>query len=222
MSESVGNEPRYRPGRGGYDPEAAELAAHARCTFRQRVVLVLVLLAAASALVAVGLTMPEAWWVHGAADLTLVVYLVNLRRQVRLEQQIRARRGARLAAGRGERGTPEQCSTPEQRGGPDQSRVLDRRRGPQQCRDPAWGADLDPAAQTSGETVAGVDPETDDGDAPPDQLDPADRPALPTLRPVPLPPQPAGTERLELDDEDPELHHLDHHEHWGYRRAAGQ
>ena len=49
------------------------------------------------------------------------------------------------------------------------------------------------------------------------------RSALPLLATAPLPPHPAGTEPLELDDEDPELHYLDsYQEQWGYRRAAGQ
>src|SRR5829696_1125191 len=45
MSEPMGGEAdrRYRPGRGGFDPEAAELAARARYGFRQRVVLGLLL-----------------------------------------------------------------------------------------------------------------------------------------------------------------------------------
>ncbi|MBO0878696.1 MAG: hypothetical protein J2P19_35500, partial [Pseudonocardia sp.] len=92
--------PRYRQGRGGFDPEAAALAAQARYAFRQRMVLALVLLAVASALVAGGLRLPQGWLVHAGLDLILVGYLVYLRRQVRMEQAIRARRTARLAGNR--------------------------------------------------------------------------------------------------------------------------
>jgi hypothetical protein len=91
--------PRYRPGRGGYDPEAAALAARARYAFRQRVVLALLVTAVVSAVVA-ALAVPGAWWLHGGADLALVAYLVYLRRQVRLEQAIRDRRAARMAGTR--------------------------------------------------------------------------------------------------------------------------
>jgi hypothetical protein len=82
---------RYRPGRGGFDPHAAELAARARYAFRQRVVLCLLLAALASGLFA-GFALPMAWWAHGGIDLVLVSYLGYLRRQVRIEQEIRQRR----------------------------------------------------------------------------------------------------------------------------------
>ncbi|MET0189401.1 MAG: gephyrin-like molybdotransferase receptor GlpR, partial [Pseudonocardia sediminis] len=52
---------RYRPGRGGFDPEAAAVAAHAKYAFRQRVVLgllVLLLASGAAALLVSGLF----WW----------------------------------------------------------------------------------------------------------------------------------------------------------------
>jgi hypothetical protein len=91
--------PRYRRGRGGFDPEAAALAARARFAFRQRVVLAMLVLAAGTALVA-GLLLPWVWWAHGAVDAALVGYLVYLRRQVRLEESIRRRRAARMAGTR--------------------------------------------------------------------------------------------------------------------------
>lgn len=87
---------RYRPGRGGFDPEAAELAARARYAFRQRVVLTLLLTALASGLLA-GFAIPVLWWGHAAMDLLLVGYLAYLRRQVRIELEIRQRRAARAA-----------------------------------------------------------------------------------------------------------------------------
>lgn len=225
---------RYRAGRGGYDPEAAELAAQVRYTFRQRVVLTLVLLAAAGAAVAVGLKVPEAWWVHGGAVLTLVLYLVNLRRQVRSEQQIQARRAARYA---GNRRTPDRASTGRaptaaSRGASaGRGRVIERggrssRRERAVAVEPAPEAEveadeLDELSAHLRDTPAEVAPEPVAEPAEP--AEPAGTSALPLLEPVPWPAQPAGTHRLELDDEDPELHYLDNpDEPWGYRRAAGQ
>ena len=85
----------YRPGRGGYDPEAAAASARAKYAFRQRAVLLLLVLAVLSALFA-GLVMPIVWWGHGAVDLLLVGYLGYLRRQVRIEAEVRERRQARM------------------------------------------------------------------------------------------------------------------------------
>ncbi|WP_037369350.1 divisome protein SepX/GlpR [Amycolatopsis orientalis] len=87
----------YRPGRGGFDPEAAEIAAKAKYAFRQRVVVILLIAAVVTAAIA-GFAISLAWWVHGAVDLALVGYLVYLRRQVRIEEEIRQRRMARYAA----------------------------------------------------------------------------------------------------------------------------
>jgi hypothetical protein len=98
--EDAEYDPRpYRPGRGGFDPKAAAAAARAKYAFRQRVVLFLLFTAVATALVA-GFAMRVAWWAHGADDLLLVCYLTYLRRQVRIEEEIRERRLARLAAAR--------------------------------------------------------------------------------------------------------------------------
>jgi hypothetical protein len=89
---------RYRPGRGGFDPEAAALAARAKYARRQRIVLFMLLAAVTTAAVA-GFLWPLAWWAHGAVDLTLAGYLTYLRRQVRIEEDVRSRRLARLSAG---------------------------------------------------------------------------------------------------------------------------
>ncbi|MEU5691691.1 gephyrin-like molybdotransferase receptor GlpR [Actinosynnema sp. NPDC020468] len=85
----------YRPGRGGYDPETAAVAAQAKYAFRRRVVAFLLVAALATGLLA-GLLYPLAWWGHAGVDLALVGYLAYLRRQVRMEEEIRARRQARL------------------------------------------------------------------------------------------------------------------------------
>jgi hypothetical protein len=89
----------YRPGRGGFDPEAAAITARARYGFRQRVVVLMLMAALVSGLVA-GLLSPLVWWIHAAVDIGLVGYLGYLRRQVRIEEEIRERRTARLGSQR--------------------------------------------------------------------------------------------------------------------------
>jgi len=84
----------YRPGRGGFDPEAAEIAARAKYSYRQRVVVLLLVLVVATAGVA-GFVWAMLWWANGLVDVGLVSYLAYLRRQVRIEEEIRQRRLAR-------------------------------------------------------------------------------------------------------------------------------
>lgn len=86
---------RYRPGRGGFDPEAAAVIARAKYGFRQRVVLAMIIGAVLTA-VGAGVFYPHLWWGHGVIDVVLVSYLVYLRRQVRIENEIRERRFARM------------------------------------------------------------------------------------------------------------------------------
>ncbi|GAA1972090.1 divisome protein SepX/GlpR [Amycolatopsis minnesotensis] len=93
-----GGRRRYRPGRGGFDPEAAEIAAKAKYAYRQRVVLALIVAVVVTAALA-GFLWPVLWWVNGAADIALVGYLGYLRRQVRIENEIRQRRLARIGGG---------------------------------------------------------------------------------------------------------------------------
>ncbi|MBV8932518.1 MAG: hypothetical protein JO285_08230, partial [Kutzneria sp.] len=93
--EPDGGTRRYRPGRGGFDPEAAAVAARAKYAFRQRIVLLMLLVAVATGVTA-GLVMSVLWWAHATVDLILVGYLMYLRRQVRIEEDIRERRQARL------------------------------------------------------------------------------------------------------------------------------
>ncbi|MGX7825406.1 divisome protein SepX/GlpR [Actinokineospora sp. 24-640] len=104
---------RYRPGRGGYDPDAAARAARAKYAFRQRVVLFVLLSAIATAVVA-SVAVPWVWWLHGAADLLLIGYLSYLRRQVRIEDEIRRRRLARMTAVRRHHARPMEDYAPRQ------------------------------------------------------------------------------------------------------------
>ncbi|WP_424184208.1 gephyrin-like molybdotransferase receptor GlpR [Actinokineospora sp. G85] len=88
---------RHRPGRGGFDPDAAARAAKAKYSFRQRVVLFTILTALVT-LVAALVASPALWIAHGAVDLAFVGYLTYLRRQVRIEEEVRQRRHARMVA----------------------------------------------------------------------------------------------------------------------------
>lgn len=86
---------RYRPGRGGFDPEAAAVIARAKYAFRQRVVLAMLIGAIITAVLAATVFV-QLWWAHGSIDVVLVTYLGYLRRQVRIEDEIRERRLARM------------------------------------------------------------------------------------------------------------------------------
>ncbi|MET7771617.1 gephyrin-like molybdotransferase receptor GlpR [Nocardia sp. NPDC005366] len=99
--EYQSGEPEFVPsrrGRGGYDPEADAIARAARYTFRQRAVLGLVLAALLSG--ASGIVFdPRLWSACGLSIVILVTYLAYLRKQVRMEEDIRRRRAARLTRG---------------------------------------------------------------------------------------------------------------------------
>ncbi|WP_454195133.1 divisome protein SepX/GlpR [Nocardia sp. Marseille-Q1738] len=89
-----------RRGRGGFDPEADAIARAARYTFRQRAVLGLVLTAILCGALAFVFT-PLLWWGTGLSSVVLVTYLAYLRKQVRMEEEIRRNRAARLNRGHG-------------------------------------------------------------------------------------------------------------------------
>ncbi|MFJ4652730.1 gephyrin-like molybdotransferase receptor GlpR [Nocardia sp. NPDC088792] len=90
-----------RRGRGGYDPEADAVARRARYSFRQRAVLggILSTLILGGAGLAIA---PILWWLCALSGTVLVAYLAYLRRQVRLEEDIRRRRITRLQRSREE------------------------------------------------------------------------------------------------------------------------
>ncbi len=192
--------PRYRPGRGGFDPEAAELAARTRYAFRQRVVLALL----TTALVTAGLALfvsPGLWWLHGAVDVVLVGYLTYLRRQVRMEEAIRARRAARMAGTR----RPAAADDPEldewARRGRDAARAGEDESADAYADDRA--DDLPEVLDPDPDRVAGCgEPAGPLRDRPGEAVEPA----LPRLAPAPPPPPPAGTV---LVDTDPDLADLD-------------
>ncbi len=77
---------------------AAEVSAR-KFLFRKRVLAVLsatILFSAAAAL----LVTPSAWWMCGGAGTLTVLYLAYLRRQTRIEEQLRRRRAQRMARSR--------------------------------------------------------------------------------------------------------------------------
>lgn len=216
--------PRYRPGRGGFDPEAAAIAARARYAFRQRVVLGLLVVTVLSVVIALA-AVPALWWPAGLAGAALVGYLVYLRRQVRMEEAIRRRRASRMAGTR----RPQAADDPG----------LDEwaRRGREVSRPAEYDVDDD---------LDRDDPDRDDDDLvdepgavddDPDRVtgtgepigplrvtgaDATERPALPRLTPAPPPPLPAGTTVVDVDLDDPDLHDLAGPVRPDYRRAAGE
>lgn len=104
--DAVLDERRYRPGRGGYDPELAAQVARAKYAFRQRVVLGLAV-GAVAALVLAFTASSLLWWVHAMLAVAVAGYLGYLRRQVRIEEEVRQRRTARLAGSRASAPPPE-------------------------------------------------------------------------------------------------------------------
>jgi hypothetical protein len=227
--------PRYRPGRGGFDPEAAALAARARYAFRQRVVLAMLIIALGTGVIA-AVALPGMWWAHAAVDVALVSYLCYLRRQVRLEEAIRQRRAARMAGTR----RPAAADDPELDAWARRGRDLTRR--DEDDRYPASEDGLtdeydeydsydeyrrddredaaDEVLDEEPERVAGTGEPLRDRDDQPESVDTG--PALPRLHPAPPPALPAGTSLLEVDEEDPDLYELDGPAGPGYRHAAGE
>lgn len=232
--------PRYRPGRGGFDPEAAALTARARYAFRQRVVLAMLVVALVTGVVA-AVAVPGMWWPHAAVDLALVGYLVYLRRQVRLEEAIRERRAARMAGTRRTAAADDpELDAWARRGREVTRRAAGARYASADDRDDDYqdydDYDDDPDDRDrpgdSDDDLVDEEPERVQGIGEPlrgprgrgvPAPDPVDgEPALPRLRPAPPPALPAGTSLLEVDEDDPELHELGGPARPDYRRAAGE
>ena len=223
----------FRPGRGGFDAEAAALAARARYALRQRVVIGLLVLAVVTA----GLALFAAaafWWVHGLVDLALVGYLAYLRRQVRMEESIRERRAARMAGTR----RPSAADDPEldewaQRG---RTAAFPESEYDDEYRDEYEDGPADESGGADPEdwTVDDGAPERVRGTGEPIGVLPAQRrtvgeepegsfePALPRLQPAPPPPLPAGTQLVDVDDDDEELSQERAGAGSPYRRAVGE
>lgn len=195
--------PRYRPGRGGFDPDAAALTASARYGFRQRVVLGLLIGAVGTAVVA-AFAVPAMWWLHLLVDVALVGYLVYLRGQVRMEEAIRDRRAARMA------GThrPRSADDPE----------LDEwARHGQEARPGDVDDSDDDLVESPPARAPQPLPEPIRVTAPNDE-----EPALPRLAPTPPPSLPSGTCVVDDDHDDPARHDLGDLDRPEHRRAVGQ
>ena len=180
----------YRPGRGGYDAEAAAATARAKYAFRQRAVLALLVLAVLSALFA-ALVMPIVWWGHGGVDLLLVGYLSYLRRQVRIEADVRERRQARI-----------------------RGRVADEAEFVETEYDHTDYTEPEPEP----EIVEPVAPEPVEPELSEYEDAPRSTPARDPYRPRPAL---NGTTVVDIDDEDPAFVDLDRPLRRGYHRAAG-
>jgi hypothetical protein len=213
--------PRYRPGRGGFDPEAAAFAARRRYAFRQRVVLAMLITALVTGVIA-AVAVPGMWWAHAAVDLALVSYLVYLRRQVRLEEAIRERRAARMAGTRRTAAADDPELDAWARRGREITRREDRYPAAEDEADEQYDDwdDQDPADDDARERITGTGAPLREREDEPEPVDA--EPALPRLRPAPPPALPAGTSLVEADEDDPELYDLDGPARPGYRRAAGE
>jgi len=189
---------RYRPGRGGFDPEAAAIIAKAKYAFRQRVVLAMLIGAVVSAVVG-GVAVPMLWWAHGAIDVVLVSYLVYLRRQVRIETEIRERRLARMSRVRRAQAARQRIAEPEYA---------------EHDYDHAHDHEQDyaePSPVESHESHETYEPEYEPG--PRERV--ADGPYMPPV-------VRAGAVVVDLDDEDPAFEELDEPGSLPYRRAVGE
>lgn len=216
---------RYRPGRGGFDPEAAAAAAHAKYAFRQRVVLALLVLLLAAGATAL-LVSTVFWWVAGALGLGLVGYLTYLRRQVRIEESIRSRRAARLTGARrapaADNAEPDASAQrePDTASAGDEAQAEDEERGgTEQAEDDGdWTADDGEPSRVRGTGAPlGVLParrRTVDG-----TVSTEHESSLPRLTVAPPPPLPAGTSLVDVDtEEEPDV--LD--DLTPHRRAVGE
>lgn len=209
--------PRYRPGRGGFDPEAAALTARARYALRQRIVVTMLILAIGTAVVAAAVTLPILWPAHAALDVGLVGYLIYLRRQVRMEEAIRERRAARMAGTRRTSAAEDPELDAWARRGRDATRPVEEPEVVEDTWDEDELADEEPQRVTgTGEPIGLLKDRCADTDNPDTER------ALPRLQPAPTPPLPAGTALVQADDEDPDLHDLDGPSRPDYRRAAGE
>ena len=225
--------PRYRPGRGGFDPDEDAEKARARYAVRQRIVLTLLVFALLTG-VAAAAAFPVVWWAHGAIDLALVVYLIYLRRQVRMEATIRARRAARMAGTRRTLAADDRDLDEWARRG----REVTRRPAPADTDDTDPDPEGDRAEPDDVEEVDGWADEDDDttrvrGVGEPVGLLPARRrgvddataepeSALPPLQPAPPPPIPPGTSLVVVDDDELDLHDLGTLAGAPHRRAVGE
>ena len=87
------------PRRRLYESKTAAAVSARKYRFRKRVLSVMALVLAATTGTAVTVW-PDGWWACGAAGLVTIMYLGYLRRQTRIEEQVRRRRMQRMARSR--------------------------------------------------------------------------------------------------------------------------
>lgn len=184
----------YRPGRGGFDADAAAAAAHARYAFRQRVAIGLIAVAVLAALAALVLS-AALWWLVALTVVGLAGYLVFLRQQTRIEDEVRQRRLARLT---GER------------------RALEARRERQAEHEARLAESEEWGHYESGEYEV---PAARDGHAELDDVEEYEEPRWVAPR-TSAPAVPAGMELVADTEDDPAFCDLDDHRLPAYRRGA--
>ncbi|MGH4012903.1 MAG: divisome protein SepX/GlpR [Pseudonocardiaceae bacterium] len=192
------DERQYRPGRGGYDPEAAALAARARYVFRQRVVFGL--LVAAILTLVLGFTFSLFWSVHAVLDTALIGYLAYLRRQVRIEEEVRERRAARMAGSRARVMAAEVAFEEAER----YPEYPEQRYEQPHYEQPRY-----------------EQPRPEEQQVPYDQAPGEEQPPARCPAPPPPPAHPTAI-AVDLDDDDPMFDELDPAFEPRYRRAAGE
>jgi len=91
--------PQASPRRRMYESKTAAAVSARKYRFRKRVLSVMALILAGTTAAAVTVW-PGGWWACGSAGLVTIVYLAYLRRQTRIEEQVRRRRMQRMARSR--------------------------------------------------------------------------------------------------------------------------
>ncbi|HEY2763963.1 MAG TPA: hypothetical protein VGJ13_08105 [Pseudonocardiaceae bacterium] len=207
IAEPELDERRYRPGRGGYDPEAAALAARERYVFRQRIVLGLLICAVIT--LVLGLMSSSIFLgMHVMLDVAVLGYLIYLRKQVRIEEELRSRRAARMAGSRAR--TVAGADESEQHEPHPQQAQYQRVQYQQAQHQPPH---YDQSQYDQSQYEQQRDEEPSDVEPPAEQ---------PSARRGPPPPAHPTAVALDLDDEDPMFDDLDPAFEPRYRRAAGE
>jgi hypothetical protein len=88
-----------KPRRRLYESNTAAAVSARKYRFRKRVLSAMALVLAATTGAAVTVW-PDGWWACGAAGVITILYLAYLRRQTRIEEQVRRRRMQRMARSR--------------------------------------------------------------------------------------------------------------------------
>ena len=88
-----------RPRRNRYESKTAAAVSARKYRFRKNVLMTMGVALVATAVVAYVVT-PTLWWACGSVGAVTLLYLGYLRRQTRIEEQVRRRRAQRMARSR--------------------------------------------------------------------------------------------------------------------------